>query len=208
MSILSSLQESYATMGGVISNATGRLLGDYVSPEWIGYVTDSAQVIGAILALGGLIALIAKVVRWLDKKRDTRFAEQVKALVEPIIADATQPIRPGYRNGGESLADVAALAKSTSGAVQAIEVAGERRDQRLERLADVVDTVDRRTIAIEQRQREQDARAERIEKAATLAVATRVAHEVVVQQNQQALWDAVRGLGADLPEMARTTEDQ
>ena len=39
------------------------------------------------------------------------FSWVVRAIVRDELGKATQPIQPGYRNGGDSLADVAANVK-------------------------------------------------------------------------------------------------
>ena len=58
--------------------------------EWIGIIVGILTIIGFLAT--GLI--------W-----------YVRVAIRDEIAKATQPIQPGYRNGGESLADVAANVK-------------------------------------------------------------------------------------------------
>lgn len=58
--------------------------------EWVGVAVGILTIIGALLA--GL--------SWL-----------IRHIVREEVHKATQPIQPGYRNGGESLADVAALTR-------------------------------------------------------------------------------------------------
>lgn len=58
--------------------------------EWVGLTVGVLTIIGVLLA--GLT--------WV-----------VRHIVREEIHKATQPIQPGYRNGGESLADVAALVR-------------------------------------------------------------------------------------------------
>jgi len=58
--------------------------------EWVGLVVGLIAIISAILA--GFM--------WITR-----------AIVRDELRKATQPIQPGYRNGGESLADVAANVK-------------------------------------------------------------------------------------------------
>ena len=58
--------------------------------EWIGLIVGLIAIISAILA--GFM--------WITR-----------AIVRDELTKATQPIQPGYRNGGESLADVAANVK-------------------------------------------------------------------------------------------------
>ena len=63
-------------------------------------VTDLAAVLGFLaLLVGSVIGLF----RW----SRTQLREEISAVVRAEIGKATQPIQPGYRNGGESLADVA-----------------------------------------------------------------------------------------------------
>jgi hypothetical protein len=58
-----------------------------VSPsEWVGLV------VGVIAIITGILA---------------GFSWVTRAIVRDELTKATQPIQPGYRNGGESLADVA-----------------------------------------------------------------------------------------------------
>jgi len=58
--------------------------------EWVGLVV-------------GLIAIISAIL--------TGFMWITRVIVRDELRKATQPIQPGYRNGGESLADVAANVK-------------------------------------------------------------------------------------------------
>lgn len=63
-------------------------------------VTDLAAILGFILlGIGAVVGLF----RW--SRRQLR--DEISEVVRCEIAKATQPIQPGYRNGGESLADVA-----------------------------------------------------------------------------------------------------
>lgn len=58
--------------------------------EWVGLV------VGVIAIITGLLA---------------GFSWVTRAIVRDELGKATQPIQPGYRNGGESLADVAHAVK-------------------------------------------------------------------------------------------------
>lgn len=58
--------------------------------EWM------ALAVGALTILTGIIA---------------GFSWMTRAIVRDELRKATQPIQPGYRNGGESLADVAHTVK-------------------------------------------------------------------------------------------------
>lgn len=54
--------------------------------EWVGLI------VGVIAIITGILA---------------GFSWVTRAIVRDELTKATQPIQPGYRNGGESLADVA-----------------------------------------------------------------------------------------------------
>lgn len=54
--------------------------------EWVGLI------VGVIAIITGILA---------------GFSWVTRAIVRDELVKATQPIQPGYRNGGESLADVA-----------------------------------------------------------------------------------------------------
>jgi hypothetical protein len=58
--------------------------------EWVGLI------VGVIAILSGILAGFS----WLTR-----------AIVRDELAKATKPIQPGYRNHGESLADVAHIVK-------------------------------------------------------------------------------------------------
>jgi hypothetical protein len=88
------------------------------------------------------VTAVVVIINTIRKRADQRQAERF----EQIIAAATQPIQPGYRNGGDSLADVAADVKVLR------EVQAEQRhhlnEQRViildvrERVSDLSDRVD------------------------------------------------------------------
>lgn len=63
-------------------------------------VAASAATIAA-----GAIAVIAAVFQMV-RLASAKFTREVTEIVREEIAKATQPIQPGYRNGGESLADI------------------------------------------------------------------------------------------------------
>lgn len=58
--------------------------------EWVG-------LIGGII---GILVIITSVLMW-----------YIRVAVRDEVMKATRPIQPGYRNGGQSLADVAELVK-------------------------------------------------------------------------------------------------
>lgn len=69
--------------------------------------SEVVSIIGGILAiLAGLIAALM----W-----------YVRSVVRDEIHKATQSIQPGYRNGGESLADVAHIVKRIADRLDALE---------------------------------------------------------------------------------------
>lgn len=79
--------------------------GNYETPEFITRISDIGAVAIAITALVGLIVLIGKAAIWLDKRKDDRFAERVKEVIEPLIKEATYNIQT-RTNGGYSLSDL------------------------------------------------------------------------------------------------------
>ena len=71
---------------------------------------DATEIVGII---GGILAILAGVV--------SALMWYVRTVVRDEIAKATQSIQPGYRNGGESLADVAHMVKRIADRLDAIE---------------------------------------------------------------------------------------
>ena len=62
---------------------------------------------GEIVAVLAVLTAVVKVLDWRIRSHiDSRLAD-VRELLKHDIEQATKPIRPGYRNGGESLADLA-----------------------------------------------------------------------------------------------------
>ena len=62
---------------------------------------------GDVLAIIGVSAAVLSVIDWRIRGHiDTRLLD-FRELVRSDIEKATRPISPGYRNGGESLADLA-----------------------------------------------------------------------------------------------------
>lgn len=57
---------------------------------------DWTDVVGIIVVMLGGISVLLGGLFWL-----------IRSVVRSELASYTQPIQPGYRNGGESLADVA-----------------------------------------------------------------------------------------------------
>lgn len=62
---------------------------------------------GELVAVLAVITAVVKVLDWRIRSHiDSRLTD-VRDLLKHDIEQATKPIRPGHRNGGESLADVA-----------------------------------------------------------------------------------------------------
>lgn len=179
------------------------MIGDYTTPDWVDIAGDTGVVIGALLALVGLVTLIVKATQWLDRRKDQRFAAQVQSVVAPLIDAATQSIQPGYRNGGESLADVAAVGKANARDLRDLHDKGDRRDAKIDRLAETVDRLDERSDRMESRQIEMEVREERI---VTQAIESAKARDAMVDgmlANGEVVWKALTDLGADMPDMIR-----
>ena len=66
-----------------------------------------------ISIIGGILAILAGLV--------TALMWYVRAVVRDEVMKGTKPIQPGYRNGGESLADVAHLVKRIADRLEIIE---------------------------------------------------------------------------------------
>lgn len=175
------------------------LLADYQTPDWINEVQDFGVVVGVILGIIGVITVIVQVSRWFDKRRDTLRAKEIVEVVQPMLAEYTKSIQPEYRNGGESLADVAALARATAIDVQYLRESGQRRDETVGRIADTVTEVARRAKTFEERQREFEAREERMERASKKAADTIAQADAWSKAEHAQIWDALEGLGVDRP---------
>lgn len=100
--------------------------------SWIQFVAEVTAVVIIILTV---------------RKRSDR-------KLEKLITEQTQPIQPGYRNGGESLADVANLARSLKGSVDTLERVhreqGDTMREVRERVLDLSDKVDRNRESAEE----------------------------------------------------------
>jgi hypothetical protein len=90
------------------------------NPVLPSFTVDLDQIDGLLRVAGEVLAVVAGVALWrgrADKKtRDALLKAQQVALAEQeaqekriieAVVDATKPVQPGYRNGGESLADIA-----------------------------------------------------------------------------------------------------
>jgi hypothetical protein len=68
-----------------------------------GFDMNTAASVATVAA--GVVAVIAAVFQ-VVRLASAKFTREVTEIVREEIAKATQPIQPGYRNGGESLADI------------------------------------------------------------------------------------------------------
>lgn len=60
--------------------------------------------LGLMLAIGfGPVLLL---IGWLKARGYSWMTKEIERIVDVKVKEYTQPIQPGYRNGGESLADV------------------------------------------------------------------------------------------------------
>lgn len=66
---------------------------------------------GEVLAALGVLGVLLAALDWRIRAAVQRHVDDVKSEIKKDVIEATRPIQPGYRNGGESLADVAALTR-------------------------------------------------------------------------------------------------
>ena len=66
-----------------------------------------------VALIGGVLVITATVIGGL--------MWYVRVVVRDEVSKATKPIQPGYRNGGESLADVARIVKRIADRLEVIE---------------------------------------------------------------------------------------
>jgi hypothetical protein len=81
------------------------LVARYETPEFINRISDIGAIAIALSAIVGIILLVGKAAVWLDKRKDDRFAQRVREIMEPIIKEATYNIQT-RTNGGYSLSDL------------------------------------------------------------------------------------------------------
>lgn len=62
---------------------------------------------GEVLQILGILAIALAVLDWRIKAHVTAKVDELRSEVKKDVEHRTQAIQPGYRNGGESLADVA-----------------------------------------------------------------------------------------------------
>ena len=80
------------------------LAASFFDPNSNGWdITDLVSILGLLVAVCAVVASIWKLFQLAAEK----FAREVREIVKDEIATATLSIQPGYRNGGESLADLA-----------------------------------------------------------------------------------------------------
>lgn len=73
-----------------------------VARSWAQFLVEVVAVVGLVVAF--------------RKRSDRRLTERIKELVET----RTEPIQPGYRNGGESLGDIAAEVRTVRDEVRTV----------------------------------------------------------------------------------------
>lgn len=62
---------------------------------------------GEVLQVLGILAIALAVLDWRIKAHVTTKVDELRAEVKRDVEHRTQSIQPGWRNGGESLADIA-----------------------------------------------------------------------------------------------------
>lgn len=70
--------------------------------------TDIAGLLGLVILIGTIVGAVSRIA----SKKMKQQADAMESRLLAALTEATQPIQPGYRNGGESLADVAADTKT------------------------------------------------------------------------------------------------
>lgn len=69
-------------------------------------IDDMAQIIAMIVAVAGIMAGLLRWHAAHTAQARVREREEMERRIKDAIADSTRQIQPGYRNGGESLADI------------------------------------------------------------------------------------------------------
>lgn len=88
------------------------ILAAFFDPSDNGFdIVDTAQIVGLVVLISGVVAGIfrANAKRVAADRAAER--EQVKRELLAAIDERTKPIQPGYRNGGESLADISSIGR-------------------------------------------------------------------------------------------------
>ena len=81
------------------------ILATFLDPNENGFdIVDAGEAVALIIASATIIRFVAL---WIRKMLRT----EIHAVMDEKLKHYTQPIQPGYRNGGESLADLAHLMK-------------------------------------------------------------------------------------------------
>ena len=115
--------------------------GEYATPETVKLISDIGVVLGVVLAFGGAAVAF---LRWSHK--------QLTRQITTVIEDRTRQVQPGYRNAGESLADVShrvqrietRLDEMRHAQVQWVAQFARRMDQSDERRGEILDAYDKR----------------------------------------------------------------
>jgi hypothetical protein len=88
------------------------ILAAFFDPSDNGFdIVDTAQIVGLVVLISGVVAGIfrANAKRAAAERQAERDA--VKRELLAAIDERTKPIQPGYRNGGESLADISGIGR-------------------------------------------------------------------------------------------------
>lgn len=82
------------------------ILASFLDPNNNGFdIVDVGEIIGVCSAI---VFSVYRTTNWLLES----LREEIKDVVDEKLQHYTQPIQPGYRNGGESLADLAHTVKA------------------------------------------------------------------------------------------------
>lgn len=88
------------------------ILAAFFDPSDNGFdIMDTAQIVGLVVLITGMVTAV---LRWNSRRAAAeRQAERdaVKRDILDAIEEKTRPIQPGYRNGGESLADISTIGR-------------------------------------------------------------------------------------------------
>lgn len=88
------------------------IVANFFDPSGNGFdILDTAQLVGLVILVAGTVA---GMFRWNSKRVAADRAEEREAVKRELLAaidERTKPIQPGYRNGGESLADISSIGR-------------------------------------------------------------------------------------------------
>lgn len=83
------------------------ILASFFDPSNDGFdVLDTAQVVGLVVAIVGLVAMYMRYHARQAAEARAWERQQVKQEILDALDVKTKPIQPGYRNGGDSLSDI------------------------------------------------------------------------------------------------------